>query len=87
MIIRNYSNISKNTIIRRIALPSGILTPWMYLLILVRTEYILGTYYAIGCTGYLLGRSYQCPSQYKSVRTDQEKIKKYILSTYKICSY
>jgi hypothetical protein len=32
---------------------------------------ILGTYYAVGCTGYVLGHSYQC--QYKSVHTDQEK--------------
>ncbi len=30
------------------------------LAILVCTEYILGTYYAIGFTGYVLGHSYQC---------------------------
>ncbi len=69
----------------------------MYSLILVRTDYILVTYYALGCTGYVLGHSYQSWCQYKSVtvRTDQEKIKtwKYISwlivtwSTYKICFF
>jgi hypothetical protein len=36
---------------------SEILTPWMNSLILLCTEYILGTYYAIGCAGYALSHS------------------------------